>query len=174
PPPADSTPAGTETLTTERTKLGIVTARATIKGKPVIYTRLRTTYMHETDSGLGFSYFNDPAKVHDAKSFQQAASLIGYTFNWFYVDSRQIAYFNSGYNPVRASRTDPDLPVFGDREWRSCGRAPEPAPTGSTATATAATSTRPRSGSWTPGGPCSCGRSSSPYSAGSCSTRSRA
>ncbi|MEA2432035.1 MAG: hypothetical protein QOI19_2508, partial [Thermoleophilaceae bacterium] len=118
PTPADSTPAGSETLTAERTKLGIVTARARIKGKPVIYTRLRTTYGHETDSGLGFSYFNDPAKVHDAKSFQQAASLIGYTFNWFYVDSRKIAYFNSGFNPVRAARTDPDLPVQGNLEWR--------------------------------------------------------
>jgi acyl-homoserine lactone acylase PvdQ len=118
PTPADSTPAGTETLTTERTKLGIVTARAKIKGKPVIYTRLRTTYGHETDSGLGFSYFNDPTKVHDAKSFQQVASLIGYTFNWFYVDSRKIAYFNSGFNPVRAPRTDPDLPVQGNLEWR--------------------------------------------------------
>src|SRR5204862_8306269 len=115
---ADQTPAGTETITTERTKLGIVTARATIKGKPVIYTRLRTTYGHETDSGLGFSYFNDPGKVHDAKSFQAAASLIGYTFNWFYVDSRKIAYFYSGFNPARAPRTDPDLPVMSSRAWR--------------------------------------------------------
>src|SRR4051794_24749508 len=115
---ADQTPAGSETITSERTKLGIVTARAKIKGKPVVYTRLRTTYGHETDSALGFSYFNDPGKVHDAKSFQAAASLIGYTFNWFYVDSRKIAYFNSGYNPTRAPRTDPDLPVRSNREWR--------------------------------------------------------
>jgi acyl-homoserine lactone acylase PvdQ len=115
---ADQTPAGSETITTERTKFGIVTARAKIKGKPVIYTRLRTTYGHETDSGLGFSYFNDPGKVHDAKSFQAAASLIGYTFNWFYVDSRKIAYFNSGFNPSRAPRTDPDLPVTSNRAWR--------------------------------------------------------
>jgi acyl-homoserine lactone acylase PvdQ len=117
PTPADQTPAGTETLTAERTKLGLVTARATIKGKPVVYTRLRTTYGHETDSGLGFSYFNDPDKVHDAASFQQAAGLIGYTFNWFYVDHEQIAYFNSGFNPVRAPRTDPNFPVHGRFEW---------------------------------------------------------
>jgi acyl-homoserine lactone acylase PvdQ len=116
----DPTPAGTETITTERTKLGLVTARARIDGKPVVYTRLRTTYGHETDSGLGFSYFNNPAKVRDAKSFQRAASLIGYTFNWFYVDSRQIAYFNSGFNPVRATGTDPNFPALGTRrfEWR--------------------------------------------------------
>src|SRR3954447_1024121 len=119
PTPADQTPAGTQTLTAERTKLGIVTARATVKGKPVVYVRLRTTYGHETDSGLGFSYFNDPAKVHDAKSFQKAASLIGYTFNWFYVDGRKIAYFNSGFNPVRAKRTDPNLPISAKYPWRS-------------------------------------------------------
>ncbi|MEA2457060.1 MAG: hypothetical protein QOC95_32, partial [Thermoleophilaceae bacterium] len=120
PTAADSTAAGTETLKTQRTKLGLITARATIKGKPVAFTRLRTTYRHETDSGLGFSYFNDPGKVHDAASFQQAASLIGYTFNWFYADSRQIAYFNSGFNPQRAARTDPNLPVWGrsQYEWR--------------------------------------------------------
>src|SRR4051812_45654843 len=115
---ADQTAAGSETINTERTKFGIVTARAKIKGKPVVYTRLRTTYGHETDSALGFSYFNDPGKVHDAKSFQAMASLIGYTFNWFYVDSRKIAYFNSGFNPARAPRMNPDLPVMSDRAWR--------------------------------------------------------
>src|SRR3954447_2631461 len=119
PTAADQTPAGTQKLTAERTKLGIVVARATVKGKPVVYVRQRTTYGHETDSGLGFSYFNDPGKVHDAKSFQKAASLIGYTFHWFYVDGRKIAYFNSGFNPVRAKRTDPNLPIWGRYPWRS-------------------------------------------------------
>jgi acyl-homoserine lactone acylase PvdQ len=119
PTPADSTPAGTQKLVAERTRMGLVTARATIGGKPVIYTRMRTTYGHESDSGLGFSYFNDPGKVHDAKSFQSAASLIGYTFNWFYADARKIAYFNSGFNPVRARRTDPNFPVEARYRWRS-------------------------------------------------------
>src|SRR4051794_9672596 len=116
--PADDTPAGSQTLKAERTKMGIVVARATIGGKPVLYTRMRTTYGHETDSGLGFSYFNDPGRVHDAKSFQQAASLIGYTFNWFYADSRKIAYFNSGFNPRRDPRTDPNFPVAAKYRWR--------------------------------------------------------
>src|SRR3954447_10578039 len=116
--PADDTPAGSQTLKAERTKMGIVVARARIGGKPVLYTRMRTTYGHETDSGLGFSYFNDPGRVHDAKSFQQAASLIGYTFNWFYADSRKIAYFNSGFNPRRDPRTDPNFPVAARYGWR--------------------------------------------------------
>ena len=105
----------------ERTKLGLIVARATIGGKPVAYTRLRSTYMHEADSAIGFSDFNDPNFVHDAKSFQQAASHIGYTFNWFYVDDKHIAYFNSGNNPVRAPRTDGQLPIRGlpQYEWRN-------------------------------------------------------
>ena len=57
---------GSDTLRAERTKLGLVSGRATIKGKPVIYTRLRSTYMHEIDSARGFSDFNDPAKMRDA------------------------------------------------------------------------------------------------------------
>ena len=51
---ADDTPPGSETLHAERTKLGLVTARATRNGKPVAFTKLRSTYFHEADSALGF------------------------------------------------------------------------------------------------------------------------
>ena len=43
--------------------------------------------------------------------FMKAACRIQYTFNWFYIDRKHIAYFNSGINPVRAKRAHPDLPV---------------------------------------------------------------
>jgi len=115
---ADDTPAGSETLRAERTKLGIVTARATIKGRPVIYTKLRSTYLHEVDSARGFVDFNDPAKMKNAQDFQRAASKIGYTFNWFYADDRDVAYYNSGNNPVRSRRVDPSLPTLGRFAWR--------------------------------------------------------
>jgi hypothetical protein len=115
---ADQTPPGSEALRSERTNLGIVIARATIHGKPVVYTKLRSTYFHETESVLGFSQFNDPGFINGPKSFQRAASNINYTFNWFYIDHRHIAYFNSGKNPVRAARTDPDLPVASRFAWR--------------------------------------------------------
>jgi acyl-homoserine lactone acylase PvdQ len=115
---ADATPSGSQTLRAERTRLGLVSARATIKGKPVIYTRLRSTYLHEIDSARGFSDFNDPAKMRDARDFQRAASKIGYTFNWLYADDRDIAYFNSGDNPQRAKGVDGQLPVHGSHEWR--------------------------------------------------------
>jgi len=114
---ADSTPAGSATLTTGRTAMGIVTGRGTIKGKPVVYTSLRTTYMHEVDSARGFSDFNNPDKMTSPGDFQRAASKIGYTFNWLYLDDKDVAYFNSGNNPVRAKNTDPNFPVRGRARW---------------------------------------------------------
>ena len=114
----DDTPSGSEALTAERTKLGIVTARATIKGKPVIYTKLRSTYLHEVDSARGFVDFNDPGAMRNASDFKRAASKIGYTFNWLYADDRDIAYYNSGNNPVRSKRVDPSLPTRARFEWR--------------------------------------------------------
>jgi acyl-homoserine lactone acylase PvdQ len=115
---ADSTPAGSETLRAERTKLGIVVGRATYKGKPILYTQLRSTYRHEVDSAPGFSDFNDPDKMRNAADFQHAAAKIGYTFNWLYVDDKDVAYFNSGNNPVRADGTTGQLPMASTKEWK--------------------------------------------------------
>ena len=115
---ADDTPAGSVRLRAERTKLGLVSGRATIGGKPVAYTRLRSTYMHEIDSARGFADFNNPDKVRDARTYQQAAHKIGYTFNWLYADDRDIAYFNSGNNPQRAAGVTGQLPMPARLEWR--------------------------------------------------------
>ena len=110
---ADPTPAGSETLTTERTELGLVIARATIGGKPHLFTRLRSTYGHETDSGVAFKRLNDPSQITGYDAFLRTAALIPFTFNWFYVDAEHLAYQNSGANPIRARRVDASLPVFG-------------------------------------------------------------
>ncbi|MCW2985905.1 MAG: Penicillin amidase, partial [Conexibacter sp.] len=115
---ADQTPPGTQTLRVLRTKLGIVRARGTVNGKPVLFTSLRSTYQHEVDSARGFSDFNDPNKVKDAQSFEKAAAKIGYTFNWLYADDKDIAYFNSGNNPIRASGTTGQLPMSPANTWK--------------------------------------------------------
>ncbi|MEK6277529.1 MAG: penicillin acylase family protein [Actinomycetota bacterium] len=118
PSPADQTPPGSETLRTLRSKLGVEIARARVKGKPYAFTKLRSTYFHEADSAIGFSSFNNPAAINGPKDFQQAASLIGFTFNWLYADDENIAYLNSGWNPKRAKRTDSDLPISSKFPWR--------------------------------------------------------
>ncbi len=117
---ADPTPAGSVTFRKLRTKLGLVTAKATIRGVPVVYTELRSTYQHELDSAPGFQAFNDPEIVHDVTSFQQAAAKVGYTFNWFYADDKDIGYINTGANPIRARGVDGLLPIryAPGREWR--------------------------------------------------------
>jgi acyl-homoserine lactone acylase PvdQ len=115
---ADSTPAGTQTLKALRTKLGLVRSRATLRGRPVAFVELRSTYFHEVDSAGGFSDFNNPDKIRNAADFQRAAHKIGYTFNWFYADDQDIAYFNSGNNPQRPDGVEPALPTRAAYEWR--------------------------------------------------------
>ncbi|WP_410616379.1 penicillin acylase family protein [Amycolatopsis sp. lyj-109] len=116
---ADGTAAGSYTLRSYRTKYGPVQSRATVGGKPVAYTTLRSSYFHETDSLIGFQELNDPSFVKSAADFQRAAQDINFTFNWFYADSKDIAYFNSGANPARQSNVDPNMPVWGDQghDW---------------------------------------------------------
>ena len=114
---ADQTPAGSETLTAQRTPLGLVSGRATIKGRPVAYVTDRTTYFHEVDSALGFKDINDPSKIHSPHDFQVAMSKVGYAFNWFYVDNKHTAYFNSGNDPVRRRGPNYNLPVWGKTKW---------------------------------------------------------
>lgn len=103
-----------------RTDHGIVRLRTTVKGRPVAVVMQRSTYGHEADSILGFGRLNDPGYVHDAASFQRAVSAIQYTFNWYYVDDRDIAYYSSAKLPVRAPGTDFDLPRWGSAryDWR--------------------------------------------------------
>ena len=120
--PGDTTPSGSETYRAERTALGIVTHRAEIKGKPYAFTKLRATYYHEVDSALGFADFNNPEKMESPEEFMEAACKIQYTFNWFFIDSEQIAYFNSGINPVRVDAR-PSRPADPREAQATSGRA---------------------------------------------------
>ncbi|AXB48882.1 penicillin acylase [Amycolatopsis albispora] len=122
---ADGTPAGSYTLRAFRTKYGPVTHRAVVEGKPVAYAALRSSYFHEVDALIGFQEFNDPDAVKSAADFQRAASHINYTFNWFYADAQDTAYYNSGANPVRHPAADPSMPIKAGAglEWRNWNAA---------------------------------------------------
>jgi hypothetical protein len=117
---ADGTTAGSYRLQALRTRYGLVTWQGTVDGAPVAFTSLRSTYRHEADSAIGFAMFNEPGSMADAAGFRNAAAQIGYAFNWFYVNSRDAAYFTSGLNPVRAPGHDPNLPVRAEAryEWQ--------------------------------------------------------
>ncbi len=59
-------------------------------------------------------------KVTDAKSFIRAAGRSPQTFNSFYANATQAAFFTSGRLPLRPRGVSPDLPVDGSGryEWR--------------------------------------------------------
>ncbi len=116
---ADGTPAGSYSLITYRTRYGLVLWRGMVNGVPTAFASLRSTYRHEADSAIGFQMFNDPAQMGTASAFMNSAHNIGYAFNWFYVNSREAAYFNSGSNPVRPAHVDPNLPIAATQanEW---------------------------------------------------------
>ncbi|GAA3024687.1 penicillin acylase family protein [Streptomyces glomeratus] len=118
---ADGTAAGSYTMRVWRTKYGPVEYRATAGGRKVAYTTLRSSYLHEADSIIGFQMLNDPGYVKGPQDFQSAVQHINYTFNWFYADSQHTAYYNSGDNPVRANGVDADFPVWAQApyEWRN-------------------------------------------------------
>lgn len=105
-------------LRSERTDFGLVRARGTIRGKPVAFTALRSSYGGEVDSALTYVEILDPRRINGPKDFQRAFGRFSSTFNWFYVDGQHIAYQLGGYHPLRADGVDPDLPVWGRSKWR--------------------------------------------------------
>ena len=121
--PNISAPTAPKTLKMQvwRTNHGIVQTRTTVKGVPVAMVIERSTYGREAASILGFSRLNNPDFVKNATTFKQAAHGIDYTFNWFYADDRDIAFFSSGRLPVRAAGTDTDMPRWAGKKYEPSG-----------------------------------------------------
>lgn len=132
PPSPGSLPpgfVGTETFTRERVVhddgvaiiQGRTTAKVTVNGQqvsvPVAISLQRTNFLHELEQASGFEDWNDPSVVHDAQSFIKAASKVDTTFNWFYVDAKDTAYYSSGKLPIRNPKADPDLLNWATGEW---------------------------------------------------------
>ena len=88
-------------------------------GTPVAIATLRSTYMHELDSARGFVRVNDPTFMTAGyDSFRQAMGTgVDYTFNWFYVDAKDVGYQHSCKCPQRAPGVDPYLPAWGTGQW---------------------------------------------------------
>ena len=97
------------------------TSAGTVDGQPVAFARQRSTYFHEADSARAFANLNRPSKVQNVEDFQRVVHKINFTFNWFYADDRDIGYFNSGDNPVRAAGRRPRPSQLGHRRVRLAG-----------------------------------------------------
>jgi acyl-homoserine lactone acylase PvdQ len=106
-----------------RTERGVVTLRTlahdqkTDKDVPVAVVTQRSTYGHEADSAVGFARINNPDFVKNARDFLRAFAGVDYSFNWFYADDNDIAYFNSGLLPKRPAAVEPDLPRWADSAY---------------------------------------------------------
>ncbi|HEY8739689.1 MAG TPA: penicillin acylase family protein, partial [Candidatus Dormibacteraeota bacterium] len=90
-----------------------------VRGNDVAISSQRSTYGHELDSAIGFLRWQHPSMTYDAQSWMLGAGDIGYTFNWLYADNRDIAYYNSGHDPLRQADYNPDFPTLGTgvAEW---------------------------------------------------------
>ena len=121
---ADSTAAGSYRLTALRTNYGLVTWRGKVGGTPVAFTSLRSTYRHDADSAIGFQMFNEPDQMGSPAAFTNSAAQIKFSFNWFYVNSTDSAYYTSGSEPVRPATADPNLPTWGDPAYEWAGWNP--------------------------------------------------
>ena len=122
PTPVDPGPPREETRTFYRTKHGPVFQRGTVKGKPVAFVKQRFFWKKEIDSVPQFYKWN--TQIDDLEDFAAAAEDFTMSFNSFYADSDDIAYFHVGFYPRRARGVHPSLPTWGTGRWEWQGRLP--------------------------------------------------
>ena len=98
---------------------GPVSGTVTIHGKPYAVARKRATRGVEAlNAFIGADL--DSGRVRTARGFTRVANELNFTFNLFYVDHRNIAFYTAGRLPIRARGTNPSLPTLGTGkyEWR--------------------------------------------------------
>jgi acyl-homoserine lactone acylase PvdQ len=98
---------------------GPVQGYGTVHGRYVAITSKRSSYGKDVLDQLYFRRLSD-GQVKSPKTFFKAASLTPQTFNSFYIDSKKIAEYTSGRDPIRPASVDPGLPTKGTGryEWR--------------------------------------------------------
>ncbi|HWU69275.1 MAG TPA: penicillin acylase family protein [Stenotrophobium sp.] len=103
-----------------RTHYGPVFATATVSGEPVVISTQRSTYFGELDTAAPFALASTPT-VHGVSSFQHLFNGVTGTFNWLYVDKKDVGYIASGLLPVRDPGQSPELPSWGNGHYEWAG-----------------------------------------------------
>jgi hypothetical protein len=130
PSPGSPNPPVLYTIQVERTVHGPVVSRTTAidpgtgASIPVAVSVQRSTWGDELGSAPAFLEWNDPDIIHGATDFQRAAGQETGTFNWTYVDSKDVAYYMSGQLPLRNPHVNPNFPVWGTGQWEWQGFVP--------------------------------------------------
>jgi acyl-homoserine lactone acylase PvdQ len=111
--------APAEQVTFRETVHGPVSGTVTVRGKPYAIATLRSSRGREALGAFIGSALNEGA-LKSARDLARYAGKFDFTFNLFYVDHRDIAFFSAGRLPVRALGTNPSLPTLGTGkyDWR--------------------------------------------------------
>ncbi|MEP6954502.1 MAG: penicillin acylase family protein [Solirubrobacteraceae bacterium] len=108
-------------VTFRRTVHGPVLGYAKSRGskKLVALSSKRSSYKRETTDQILFGKLTY-GEVHNARDFVKAAATTPQTFNSFYANKTESAFFTSGLLPVRPTDVNPDLPTdgTGKYEWK--------------------------------------------------------
>jgi acyl-homoserine lactone acylase PvdQ len=98
---------------------GPVVGYATTNGTRVAISLQRSTRGREILSARAFYELNT-GRVASARQFLETMNKVEFSFNWFYADDRDIAFFSSGRLPRRHEGADPALPTngLGEYDWR--------------------------------------------------------
>jgi len=108
-----------ERIAFHETVHGPVSGTVTVGGRPYAIANLRSTRGREGANVFFISQLNE-GDVHSGRGLARVVNQLEFTFNIFYVDHKDIAFFSAGRLPVRAPGTDPSLPTLGTGkyDWR--------------------------------------------------------
>ncbi|MEZ5075226.1 MAG: penicillin acylase family protein [Solirubrobacterales bacterium] len=108
-----------EPVTFKTTVHGPVTGYATVDGRKVAIASKRSSYGEDV-LDLLFNRRISTGKVHDPKSFFNAAAKTPQTFNSFYIDDKHVAVYTAGKLPIRPQGVDPGMLTkgTGKYEWK--------------------------------------------------------
>jgi len=99
----------------QRTRHGLVFARATVGSVPVALVKQRASFFKEGYNALAFQKINKNTPT--AKTFLKSISKAPGSFNWLYVNEKDLFYYHSGLYPIRAAGVDYDMPSWGTGQW---------------------------------------------------------
>ncbi len=117
-PVAPTSPGAPQTVTlrTLDSVHGPIGSYARVHGVPVALAIAAATHEHEAQSYVAFMRLAENVPT-SPRSFVSAMRPYTGSENWFYVDRRNIGVLQSGWFPVHARGSDPDLPIWGTGQW---------------------------------------------------------
>jgi acyl-homoserine lactone acylase PvdQ len=98
---------------------GPISGTVTVDGKPYAVANLRSSRGREALGAFIGAALNE-GRLRSARDLRRVSREFAFTFNLFYVDHQDIAFFSAGRLPIRAPGTNPSLPTLGTGryDWR--------------------------------------------------------